>query len=201
MRSINANRPATPSHWRSEPNLVLALVLAGGMLIAWLFGLLRGGGRAVLLALLAGWLLLDLRWLGQMQRDHALSQALYAGKPWGERRTVIADRPLQQRAEEVRAVLQRQQPGIHVLYWTPSQTDSVRLGFFLRPYNVAPLSPGMAASAIPDGNLLLIDDQDMSWRWDGFRSRLSRGGYAIHGDLLWRQGDMLLLSVRAGAGS
>ncbi|MGA7298576.1 MAG: hypothetical protein WBW92_13850 [Rhodanobacteraceae bacterium] len=202
MRSINANQSATPYHWRSAPNSVLALVLGGSVLIAWLFGLLRGGGgRVLLVALVAGWLLLDLGWLGQMQRDHALSKALYAGKPWTERSTVIADRPLQRRAEQVRAVLARQQPGIHVLYWTPGQTDSVRLGFFLRPYNVAPLPPGMASGAIPDGNLLLIDDQDMSWQWDGFHSRLSRGGYAIHGDLLWRQGDMLLLSVRSGAGA
>lgn len=202
MRSINANKSAAPYHWQGAPNLTVALFLGGGLLLAWLFGLLRKrAGRVIVVCVLLAWVLLDLQWLGQMQRNHALSNTLYAGKAWPERSKVVADRPLQQRAEMVRAVLAKQQPGVHVLYWTPGQADSVRLGFFLRPYNVAPLSPGLSPDAIPDGNLLLVDNQDMSWNWDAYHSRLTRGGYAIHGDLLWRQGDMLLISVRSGAGS
>lgn len=200
MRSINANKSAAPYRWRSAPYLAMALILGGGVLLFWLFGCLRRSTwRVVLIAVLVAWLLLDMHWLGQMQRNHALSNTLYANKAWPERSTVIADRPLQQRAELMREVLARQQAGVHVLYWTPGQADSVRLGFFLRPYNVTPLPPGLEPDAIPDGNLLLIDDQDMSWNWDGFHNRLSRGSYIIHGDLLWRQGDMLLIGVRSGA--
>lgn len=201
MRSINANRASAPYPVRGSLNLMLALWLAGAGLLALVFGLLRGrGGRVLLAAVILAWLLLDVRWLSQMQRNHALAGVLFQDKPWSERSRLIADRPLQQRAELMSQVLARQQSGVHVLYWTPSQVDSVRLGYFLRPHNVAALPPGMDASDVPDGTLLLIDNQDMSWQWDAYHSRLSRSSYRIQGDLLWRRDDMLLLSVRRGAG-
>ncbi len=204
MRSINANRAASAYAYgiRGSLVLMLALMLAGGVIILFAFGQMEGRARQVTLGIvLLAWLLLDVRWLSQMQRNHALAHTLFQDKAWSDRSRIIADRPLQQRAELVNKVLAQQQPGVHVLYWTPSQVDSVRLGYFLRPNNVAALPPGMDADDVPDGTLLLIDDQDTSWQWDSFHSRLSRSGYVIHGDLLWRQGDMLLLTVRREAGS
>ena len=202
MGSINANHPAAPYTARGSLPLMLALMLAGSALLLLALGLRgRHAWRVLGVTLMLAWLLLDMRWLSQMQRNHALSRALFEGQSWAQRSQIIADRPLQQRAALIDKVLARQQAGVHVLYWTPSQVDSVRLGYFLRPHNVASLPPGMDPDVIPDGTLLLIDNQDMSWRWDAQRNRLSRGSYVARGDLLWRQNDMLLLSVRQGAGT
>jgi hypothetical protein len=42
-------------------------------------------------ALAAGWLALDLRWLGEFADRHALTRELYAGKPWHERAAIEPD--------------------------------------------------------------------------------------------------------------
>ena len=203
MRSINAVRSASARPWQRSLPLILFLAVAGSLLLLSLFRVLRGRSQLLRLALallVLAWLMLDFRWLGQLQRNNMASHELYQGKPWAERSGMVSDSPLQARAEHMRSTLAQQKPGVHVLVWSPSQTDSIRLGYFLRPYNVASLFPGMQPGSVPDGNLLLVDNADMSWTWDSRRSLLQRGGFSVHGDLLWRQDGMLLLSVRKGAG-
>lgn len=198
--SINANRATSPYGWRGSPNLILALMLGGALLIAALFGLLRQGRWRVALPLvLLAWVALDVRWLSQLQRNQALAEALFQGKPWQQRQSIVADRPLLQRAAVMREALARQADAGRVLYWTPGRRHQARLGYFLRPFNVALLPVSLAPSAVPDGSLLLIDNRDGSWNWDLARHRLWRQGQAFQGTLVWRHDQMFLL--RKGAGS
>lgn len=199
LRSTHINMPTSPFAMRSAPNLALALALAGALALAAAFGLLRGRAwRVIFPLLLLAWLALDLRWLGQMQGNDALAQTLFQGKAWNERKTVIADRPLQQRATALRQVLARQPVGSHVLYWIAGEKRSARLGYFLRPYNVAALRPSVTPAAVADGTRLLIINSDSSWWWNWRRKILSQGERRFHGTLLWQQGNVLLLEIDQG---
>lgn len=203
LRSVHINAPVATGNARAEPNLLLP-VAALGIFLLWLLLQRRRGvlPAAVILVALA-WLLVDAGWIGQLRANHALSQQIFGDAAWNERSMLVADRPLLERAVRMRAVLAQQPEATRVLYWVASgqEMDRERLGYFLRPANVAPLDPRLDPRDVPDGTLLLIDNDADAWTWAPADNLLSRGQQRFHGDLLWHQGHMLLLSVRAEAGS
>lgn len=202
MRSINLQSGSTFGPAIAAPNLFLPILVGGIFLLLLAFRVLPGRRlRTLGFLALAAWLLLDASWLSQLQRNHAAATELYGTADAAERAGLVADRPLLKRATELLEVLAQQPDDARVLYWTPGEAGmtAARLGYFLRPYNVAPLA-GVSPGLVPDGTLLLIDNNDGTWRWDTRHSRLEAGALAFHGDLLWRRDALLLVGVRAEAG-
>ncbi len=200
-RSINLVTPGTIFSWHSSPTLLLALVLGGSWLILIAFSRKRRQWlRLAVPLMLVSWLLLDVHWTSQLQRNHQLTSEMYAGMPWNERKHIVADHRLQERAGLMREALARQPADSRILFWTPTRSgfSMGRLGYFLRPWNVAPLPDGMDGAGLPRGTLLMINNFDNSWVWHADRGVLQHGAQVFHGNLLWHEDGMMLLRLTRG---
>lgn len=173
LMSVSALGPDAP--WPHKRSLVLLLAIGLGASVVLAALVLAQSWRwlaAVLcLALGAGWLALDLRWLGEFADRHALTRELYAGKPWRERAAIEPDTALVQGAARVRAELAREPADAHVIIAAPSAYEMLRLAYHLVPANAAPIgvltqSDG-AASAMQPALLVVYDDD--GWTFDAAR--------------------------------
>lgn len=227
LSAINTVRADDSVSVRRSPVLLLGLGVAGSLLLLVVVAGLRRRRLAIaaVASFALAWLALDLAWLAQWQQRDAVTRAAFAGQPWEVRAGMQPDPEVLQLAQRLRAVLERQPPGQRVLLWTPNKRDAIRIGWFLRPFNVAVLPEQPLATAIPDGTLLVVAEGEDRWRYDPeyarldhegsspyrdviFRHGLDRargdadvGDFEVHGDLIYRSGELMVLSVREGAGS
>jgi hypothetical protein len=203
MSAVNSVQVEKNQSPHRSPAAVLAAGTAGTL--ALLAGLLAVRGRRLLriaaVLALAAWVMLDLHWLARLHQRHEVTHAVFDGKPWSERAGMQFDRSVISNAERMRQVLATQPPGHHILLWAPDKSQTIRYTWFLRPLNVSLLRYGTRPRSIPDGTLLMVDNSDDRWSYDGSRSLLLHGSFRIHGDLLYHQGVLMLLSIRQDAGT
>ena len=227
LSAINTVRTDDSVSVRRSPVLLLGLGVIGSLVLLAVVGGVRRRRLALASVALfaAAWLVLDLAWLTQWQQRDAVVRMAFAGKPWDVRADMQPDPEVLQRARRLQRVLEHQLDGKHVLLWASSKRDAIRMGWFLRPLNVALLPEQPEAAAIPDGTLLVVVDGGSRWSYDTryerldhdgsspygdviFRHGLDRarddsddGDFEVHGDLIYRSGDLMVLSVRDGAGT
>lgn len=175
QRSINVLEPVAGQLAPTSVVLVAALGTAGSaLLLLGVFGWRRGGRwrwQLVFTLALLGWLLLDVRWLAAMATRHDDTASAYADHDLRERIRLQADADLIAFAAQVRATIGDESAGRRVLLWSESRFVSGRLGYHLRPLNVANLS---RISAVQEGWLLVVEDPEHVWHYDS-RSGLLRG--------------------------
>jgi len=122
-------------------------------------------------ALGALWVFLDLVWLDDLRKKHALTETVYAGKPWNERAQLVPDQDLAQAAERVRSYF-ASQPGTHrLLIGAESKYVFLKLIYALLPLDVAPLQQ-VAHLPWPPGEFFVLLYGDSSWHYDEKRAAI-----------------------------
>lgn len=200
LMSVSALGPDAPWPHKTTPVLLLTIGLVASLAMAALV-LARGWkwvGMALCIALAGGWLVLDLRWLGEFADRHALTRALYAGKPWRERAAIEPDTALVAAAGRVRDLLAREPVNTHVIVAASAVYDVLRLNYHLVPANVAPVGaltqPGTRQVAMQPALLVVYADPD--WTFDAPQRRLHWAGAEYMADLLFDEGDLRIFQLR-----
>lgn len=201
LPSIDAVRVTPTVTPHQSPVLLTGLGLGGTLALLGLLGGWRGRRLVVTASVLgvSAWLVLDAAWLVQLQDRDALTVAAYAGPPESRHMAPNPDPDTQALADRLRDVLRGHPPAQHVLLWTPHDITTVRLGYQLRPLNVAALGRGTAPGAIANGTLVAVDNTNGDWHYDDARQTLSREGYVLPGDLVYHDATLLVLTIHHGA--
>jgi hypothetical protein len=201
LMSVSALGPDAPWPHKASPVVVLALGLAGSLLVAG--AVLRRGRRwfaaAACIALAAGWIVLDLRWLADLSGRHALTRELYAGKPWRERAAIEPDSDLVAAAARVRAVLAQEPAARHLVVAADSPYAMLRLGYHLLPANSAPATAWMRTAAEPAPQTLLVVYAAPDWRFDARRGVLQGPVRAFAARALLDDGDLRVFRLLGAA--
>jgi hypothetical protein len=170
----------------------LAIGAFASWLAAWLI-LRWPRARALRMAcVMAGsaWILLDLRWLDDLFAKHRITEEMYAGKPWVERRALQPDEATYAAAGEITRIAA--DAGVErVLVDSGSTYTLLRLSYFLLPLNVAPLHQAMDAASrnpLPGRSLIALLGSDM--KYDEATGRLGDGENAIPAKQVYAQGDL-----------
>ncbi|MGH8173716.1 MAG: hypothetical protein ACREPX_11255 [Rhodanobacteraceae bacterium] len=199
LMSVSALGPDAPWPHKKTPVLVLAIglflsVLLGALVLArnraWI-------GTMLCVALAAGWLALDLRWLGEFADRHVLTRDLYAGKPWRERATIEPDTAILASADRVRDLLMREPADAHVVVVASSVYDVLRLSYHLLPANVAPIGALAAqqnATELP--RTLLVVYAAPEWTFDAHTQNLRHPTGAYRAEVLFDEGDLRIFNLR-----
>ena len=115
------------------------------------------------------WILLDLVWLGDFQGKHALTETVYAGRPWSEREQLVPDPDIAQAAAQVRNYFATQPPSDRnprrILVGADSKYVFLKLIYELLPLNAAPLQQ-LAASRLAPNNTFILLFGDAQWHYD-----------------------------------
>lgn len=196
--SINSLDSSIRKDVRPLP-LVVGIGAFGSALLLWLLARvpLR---RSLVLVLVLAWLVLDAHWLGVLGERHAQTRARYAGQPWPQRQHLQADRALAQSAAMVKRVLADEPRGRHVLVWAPTAFAYGRLGYHLRPLNVADFPAG-ELSELAAGSVLFIADGADVWHYDAVTGVLKSAQRQVDVQPLWRDGKFSLYRVSATHGA
>jgi hypothetical protein len=169
--------------------LIAAVVLARSW--TWL-------GLTLCSALAGGWLVLDLRWLGEFADRHALTRELYAGKPWRERAAIEPDTALVASAARVRERLAREPANAHVIVAADAVYDVLRLSYHLLPANVAPIGALLPTHSreVAAQPALLVVYADPTWTFDQRLRKLRYAGFEYAAELLFEEGDIRIFQLR-----
>lgn len=201
QRSVHAlGRDTDTPHAQS---LVLCLAIAVVVIVLWAWLLLRARGAALLriaaIALVLGWILLDLQWQSGLQWRHVATERLYAEFDWPERELHSADSDVVAAAREIRSAV-RVLPGTsRVLVHAGSSFAVLRLVYHLLPMNVGVLALAHAAApedALPDNSLIVLFDAQ-GWRYDEKTRVMSGDGMRFVGDIIFSRGRVVVLHVRS----
>lgn len=158
-RSLNAQGPDIEVRQGPPLPLLLAALAAGILLLG--MALLRWRGsrlvRAVLLAALAAWLVLDLRWLLILADRHASTTIAYGQRPLPQRMQLPPDQNLLAAAGQVQRALAAVQPPPKLVVMAGTAHDRGRLMYHLRPLNAGPMDlVGYGESGVQDGLFVLL---------------------------------------------
>lgn len=198
LMSISALGPDAPWPHKISPVVVLALGLATSLLLAGV--VLRLARRtfavAACVALAAGWVVLDLRWLADFAERNALTRELYAGKPWHERARIEPDAGLVAAAGRVREVLKSEPAVRHVVVAADSSYTMLRLAYHLLPLNAAPAS---AASGMPAPGTVFVVHASSDWRFDPGHGVLRGKAGALAARRMLDEGDLQVYRLEGGA--
>lgn len=131
------------------------------------------------LFLLAGWLILDVRWQVNLWRQLSITHEQFAGKTWEEKRSVAEDGRLFQFIQEIEARLPDEPARIFLVVTQPEVTSRyvhLRTRYHLLPHNISSLlthPPNPSYTHSGDYILFLYPIQDVKYdaerqvlRWD-----------------------------------
>lgn len=158
-RSLNAQGPDIELRQGPPLPLLLAVLAAGVLLLGVVLLRWRDSQllRAVLLAALAAWLVLDLRWLMILADRHASTTIAYGDRPLPERMQLLPDQTLLAAAGRVQQALAPVQPAPKLVVMAASAHERGRLMYHLRPLNAGPMDlVGYGAPAFQDGLFVLL---------------------------------------------
>lgn len=200
QRSINAlGRDTRLPHPRAELPVV-ALGLAGSMLLLWVILGVRSRRNTVRMALIvgaAGWLLLDASWMWTLAQRQQGSQMLYADKPWDQRKNLQMDADLIAFATRVRAMVDAMATEQKVLLWSGASFAEGRLAYHLRPLNVGMLYPGLAVDQLTESALLVIDDAEGQWQYAPDSGELQGPSWRFAAQRIYQHENLSLYRVGA----
>ena len=123
-------------------------------------------------ASVAAWIVLDLRWLIDLEAKHRLTETLYAGKPWALREELQPDEATKAAASEVTRLAAENKVS-RVLVGSDSNYTGLRFVYFLLPLNAVTLGYAMnggTATELHRDTLIALLDSD--WRFDAATSTL-----------------------------
>jgi len=198
LMSVSALGPDAPWPHKPTPVLVLAMGLAASILLAaavlsrnraWI-------GSMLCVALAAGWLALDLRWLGEFADRHVLTRELYAGKSWRERALIEPDTAILASADRVRNLLVREPADAHVVVVASSVYDVLRLSYHLLPANVAPIGGiDWQRNARGKTRTLVVVYAAPEWRFDARAGTLRTADGEFPAEVLFDEGDLRIFHL------
>lgn len=179
---------------------VVALGLAGSVLLLW--GILRLRSRVHALqigalVIVAGWLLIDARWMWVLAQRQQSTQSLYAGKDWDQRKSLQMDADLMAFAARISAMVEAMGKQTKVLLWSWSSFDEGRLAYHLRPLNVAVLYPGTRPD-LSKPVLLVIDDRKGQWEYSTASGELRGPSWRFVAQRIYQQGKFGLYRLETG---
>jgi hypothetical protein len=152
------------------------------------------------IAVAAGWILLDLRWLWELNQRHALTRELHEGRGWVERAERVPDRQLVAVAALVRELHARAAPATRVLVAADNPYSMLRLGYHLLPLNAAPANPlQMVQAGTPGAPLWLVAYATPAWDFDVADGMLRGPGIELSARLLLEDADLQIYSIEGGA--
>ncbi len=199
QRSVHALGRDTDTPRAQSLLLCLMLVIAAAVL--WAIMILRLRGRALLrlsiIAVVLGWLLLDLQWQSGLNWRHAATQSLYAEFDWPERELHSADEDIVETARELKTTLRELPENSRILVHAGSSFAVLRLVYHLLPMNVGVLSQAMEkvpGQPLPKGSVIIVYDVP-GWTYDPDKHLLQGGGLEFPGKILMRHDRLLVLSV------
>lgn len=116
---------------------MLATLAAGALILGW-----RGArlARMAVGGFLLAWLLLDVRWLIDLNGRHQTTRAIYGGLPADERALLQPDQATFDGAARIRAVLADEPADRRIFVDAGSDYVRARLLYHLLPLNVAPVN-------------------------------------------------------------
>jgi hypothetical protein len=202
LMSISALGPDAPWPHKRSPVIALAAGLGLAAVLARAFSRHRRRGLASMLciAVAAGWILLDLRWLWELNQRHALTRELHAGRGWVERAERVPDRQLVAVAALVRELHARAAPATRVLVAADNPYSMLRLGYHLLPLNAAPANPlQMVQAGTPGAPLWLVAYATPAWDFDVADGMLRGPGIELSARLLLEDADLQIYSIEGGA--
>ena len=200
QRSVHALGRDTDTPRAQSLLLCLALVIALAVVSARLILRLRGTAllRLALIAVVAGWLLLDLQWQSGLRWRLAATQSLYAGFDWPERELHSADQDIVETARELQSALRELPENSRILVHAESSFTVLRLIYHLLPLNVGVLAEALEESAhrtLPDGSIVIVYNL-ADWTYDPSSHLLQGSGLAYSGDLLLSRNRLLVVRLR-----
>lgn len=172
---------------------ILSLLLSA-VILRWRWQLVL---RMSALTAMVLWVLLDLRWLADFHAKHALTEQLYADKPWTGRQHLIADQDTAFAAEQVGYWLTSQPSSQRILVASDSKYTLLRLIYLLLPQNVA-LLPQVGNDALPKDSLILLY-ASTQWRYDATKQEIVGGGSSYPVEPVFDSGGAYLYRLRAGS--
>jgi hypothetical protein len=200
LYSISALGPQIASLQTSWMQLTVAIGCVLSLLAAWL--ILGWSRRRVvqisLIAVLALWLLLDLRWLDDLGAKHRVIEQMFAGKSWNERVALQPDEDAFAAAQDVVRIAN--QEGIQrVLVAADSTYTLLRFIYFLLPLNAAPLDSVLASApgTTPQGDVLIAAFISAA-NYDEGTQTLSVGASAIRAEPVYAKGDLRVFRSSGG---
>jgi hypothetical protein len=202
LMSISALGPDAPWPHKRSPVIALAAGLGLAAVLARAFTRHRRRGLASMLciAVAAGWILLDLRWLWELNQRHALTRELHEGRGWVERAERVPDRQLVAVAALVRELHARAAPATRVLVAADNPYSMLRLGYHLLPLNAAPANPlQMVQAGTPGAPLWLVAYATPAWDFDVADGMLRGPGIELSARRLLEDADLQIYSIEGGA--
>lgn len=202
LMSISALGPDAPWPHKLSPLIVLAAGLGVTALLAGAFlgRSARPLGAMLCMAIAAGWLLLDLRWLWDLHQRHALTRELHAGRGWTESSEQVPDRQLLAAAARVRELHARAAPATRVLVAADNPYSMLRLDYHLLPLNAAPATALQSLRHATFGApVWLVAYATSAWRFDEADSTLHGPGIEWVARPLFEEGDLRIYSLEGGA--
>lgn len=153
-------------------------------------------GLAAAVAVLVAWVLLDLRWLDELQAKHGLTETIYGGKPWAQREALQPDEAAFEAARQVVRLARDAKAG-RVLVASGSPYAALRFGYFLRPLNVIDFDEvARSAHPMPPDALVALFDSD--WHFDAATSTLKTPQKSYSMLPVFEQGALRVYRVREG---
>ena len=155
--------------------------------------------RIAVVAVVLGWMLLDLQWDSGLRWRHAATESLYAEFEWPERELHSADQDVIETAHALKRDLRDLPENSRILVHAGSSFATLRLIYHLLPMNVAVLV--LAADLtppvpLPDGSIIVVYDAP-DWSYDPQRQQLQGGGLSFSGEIVIRSDRLLVLRVRS----
>jgi len=127
--------------------------------------------RAVMVAIVAAWLVLDVFWLQDLTAKHALTDALYARKSWEERERLAPAEDLTFIAEQTRNWLALEHVSSRILVAADTSHNFFRVIYLLLPHNAAALFD-IGDAPVPADTLILLFGNNKQWMYDAERSAI-----------------------------
>lgn len=202
LMSISALGPDAPWPHKRSPVIALAAGLGLAVLLVRAFSRRgnRGIGSMLCLAIAVGWILLDLRWLWELNQRHALTRELHEGRSWEERAERVPDRQLVAVAARVRELHARAAPATRVLVAADSPYSMLRLGYHLLPLNAAPANSLKALQAGASGApLWLVAYATPAWEFDVAGGILRGPGIETVAWPVFEDAELRVYSIEGGA--
>ena len=178
--------------------LFIAAALAVALAIWWV--VFRGLPSAALVAaglVVSAWLVVDARWQWNLWRQLGMTGRQYAGKTWEERHRVEFDGKLFGFIQRVKASLPR--PPARVWYFSSTLYLDARGAYHLFPHNVVSYNYS-SFGAMPAPQHFRKGDYVVVYQWrglrfDGAQGLMSWNGGQREAELIFREGDDMLLRV------
>lgn len=176
------------------------LGVAGSVALGVLFTGWRGRtlARIAILAGLAGWLVLDARWLHGLHARHAATRDAYAELSPLERQRRLPDQTVFDSAQMLRNVLSREALSTPVFVDAGSDFERARLLYHLLPMNVAPMNMIRLETAIKQRNVILVFYAKDVPRYDAKSGALIVGSQVIPADELFDLGPLRVYRLKGG---